>query len=84
VPLKRGGASSRRALLPVASVVGQRCGDPGVDRRGATKEKQGQGEARDKAGLCKNEWMAATATDSTCAGGPRESVNQRLSRKANE
>jgi hypothetical protein len=76
--LELAGGGRRALYRQVASVVGQQCGDPGVDRRGATKEKQGQGEARDKAdavevqGLCKNEWMAAaaTATDSTCAGGP--------------
>ena len=49
--------------------MGQRYGDPGVDRRGRawrdgkeTKQSTKHGQAWDKAeaGLCKNEWMAAT------------------------
>jgi hypothetical protein len=49
-----------------------------VERR---KRNKARLATRQMQGLCKNEWMAATATDSTCADGPRESVNQRLSLK---
>ena len=71
MPLKRGGVGGR-----CSERRGSAMRRPGVDRRGrgeAEKRRSTKhGEAWDKADarLCKNEWMAATATERRLRGPP--------------